>query len=47
MLTNEGRCTCEIKSGIAIATAAFNNNRARFTNRRKKLVKCYIALYGA
>jgi hypothetical protein len=24
VLTNDGRCTCEIKSGIAMAKAAFN-----------------------
>jgi hypothetical protein len=24
MLTNDGRCTCEIKSRIAMAKAAFN-----------------------
>jgi hypothetical protein len=24
ILTNDGRCTCEIKCGIAIAKAAFN-----------------------
>ena len=55
MLTNDGRCTCEIKSRIAKAKAAFNKRRALFTstldlNLRKKLVKCYfwrIALYGA
>jgi len=55
ILTNDGRCTCEIKSRIAVAKAAFNNKRALFTNTwdlklRKKLVKCYIwskALYGA
>ena len=55
MLTNDGRCTCEIKSIIAVAKAAFNKKRALFTNTldlksRKKLVKCYIwsiALYGA
>jgi hypothetical protein len=49
------RCTCEIKSGIAMAKAAFNKKRAPFTSMldlklRKKLVKCYIwsiALYGA
>jgi hypothetical protein len=53
--TNDGRCTCEIKSRIAMAKAAFNKKRALFTskldlNLRKKLVKCYIwnmALYGA
>jgi hypothetical protein len=28
MLTNDGRCTCEIKSRIAVARAAFNNKRA-------------------
>jgi hypothetical protein len=55
MLTNDGRCTCEIKSRIAMAKAAFNKKKSLFTstldlNLRKKLVKCYIwsiALYGA
>ena len=50
-----GRCTCEIKSRIAIAKAAFNKKKTLFTskldlNLRKKLVKCYIwsmVLYGA
>jgi hypothetical protein len=54
MLTNDGRCTCEIKSRIAMAKAAFSKKRALFTSTldlklRKKLVKCYIwsiALYG-
>ena len=54
ILTNDGRCTCEIKSGIAMAKAAFIK-KTLFTsksdlNLRKKLVKCYIlsmALYGA
>jgi hypothetical protein len=55
MLTYDGRCTCEIKSRIAMAKDAFNKKRAHFTSKmdlelRKKLVKCYIwsiALYGA
>jgi len=55
MLTNDGRCTREIKSRIAIAKASFNKKRALFTGTleldlREKLVKCYIwsmALYGA
>jgi len=55
MLTNDGRCTCEIKSRIAMAKAAFNKKKTLFTstldlNLRKKLVKCHIwsmALYGA
>ena len=57
MLTNDGRCTCEIKSRIAMAKAAFNKKKKTnlFTskldlNLRKKLVKCYVwsmALYGA
>ena len=55
ILTNDGRWTCEIKCGIAMAKAAFNKKRAVFTGTldlelRKKLVKCYIwsiALYGA
>ena len=55
ILTNDGRCTCEIKSKIAMAKDAFNKKKTLFTskldlNLRKKLVKCYIwsmALYGA
>ena len=55
ILTNDGRCTCEIKCRIVTAKAAFNKKRTLFTNTldlelRKKLVKCYnwsIALYGA
>jgi hypothetical protein len=47
MLTNGERCTCEIKSRIVMAKAAFNKKRALFTSTldlelRKKLVKCYI-----
>ena len=55
ILTNDGRCTCEINFRIAVAKAAFNKKRALFTGAldlelRKKLMKCYIwsiALYGA
>jgi len=55
ILTNDGRCTCEIKCRIAMVKAAFNKKRVLFTSKldfklRKKLVKCYIwsiALYGA
>ena len=55
MLTNDGKCTCEIKSRIVMAKAAFNKKKPLFTstldlNLRKKLVKCYIwsmTLYGA
>ena len=55
ILTNNGRCTCEIKCRIAMAKAAFNKNRTLFTSTldlelRKKLVKCYvwsIAFHGA
>ena len=55
ILTNDGRCTCEIKCRIAMAKAAFNKTRTLFTSPldlelRKKLVKCCvwsIALYGA
>jgi len=54
ILTNDGRCTCEIKCRITMTKAAFNKKMAIFTNTldlelRKKLVKCYIwsiALYG-
>jgi len=55
ILTNDGKCTCEIKCGTAMAKAAFNKKRALFISTldlelRKKLVKCYIwsiALYSA
>jgi len=55
MLTDDGRCTCEIKSRISTAKAAFNKKKNLFTNKldlnlRKKLVKCYVwsmALFGA
>ena len=47
MLTNDGRCTSETKSRIAMAKAAFNKKKTLFTstldlNLRKKLTKCYI-----
>ena len=55
MLTEDGRCTCEIKSRIAMAKATFNKKKNIFTskldlNLRRKLVKFYVwsmALYGA
>ena len=55
MLTEDRRCTCEIKSRIAMAKAAINKKKNLFTskfdlNLRKRLVRCYvlgIALYGA
>ena len=50
MLTDDGRCTCDIKSRIAMAKAAFNKKRNLFTskldlNLRKKLVKCYVGAW--
>jgi hypothetical protein len=47
ILTNGGRCTCEIKCRIVMAKAAFNKKRALLTSTldlemRKKLVKYYI-----
>jgi len=55
MLINDGRCTCEIKSRIAIEKAALSKKKTLFSskfdlNLRKKLIKCYIwsmALYDA
>jgi len=56
MITNDARCTREIKSRIAITKAAFNKQKNLFTgqlglNLRKKEVKFYIwkstALGGA
>jgi hypothetical protein len=54
MITNDARCTREIKARIAMTKATFNK-KTLFTSKlhlelRKKLVKCYIwsiALYGA
>jgi hypothetical protein len=54
MITNDARCTREMKAGIAMAIAAFNRKNF-FTSKldlelRKKLVTFYIwsiALYGA
>ena len=43
ILTDDGRCTCEIKSKIAMAKGAFNKKKNLFTSKldlRKKLVKC-------
>jgi hypothetical protein len=45
MLTNDERYTCEIKSRIVMAKAAFNKKRAVFTSildlgLRKNLMKC-------
>ena len=47
MLTDDGRCTCEIKSSIAMAKDAFNKKKNLFINKlelnlRKKVVKCYV-----
>jgi hypothetical protein len=47
MITNDARCTREIKTRIAMTRAAFNKKKTLFTsklglNSRKKLVKCYI-----
>jgi len=55
ILTNRGRCSCEIKCRTAMAKAAFNRKKVLLTSTfdlemRKKLVKCHIcniALYGA
>jgi len=43
ILTNDGRCTCEIKCRIPMGKAAFNKKRTLFTSTldlelRKKLV---------
>jgi hypothetical protein len=55
IVTNDGRCTCEIKYRIPMAKAAFNKKSPFFASTldlelMKKVVKCYIwskALYGA
>jgi hypothetical protein len=33
ILTNDGRCTCEIKSRIAMVKAAFNKKKTPFTSK--------------
>jgi hypothetical protein len=47
MVTNDARCTLEIKSRVVMEKAAFDKKKALFTskfdlNLRKKLVKCCI-----
>ena len=47
MITNNARCTREIKSRVAMTKAPFNRKKTLFTskldlNLRKKLLKCYI-----
>ena len=47
ILTEDGKCTCEIKSRIAMAKTAFNKEKNLFTSKLdlnfgKKLVKCYV-----
>jgi hypothetical protein len=47
VLTNDGICTCEIKSRISMAKEVFSkkknlNTRKLNTNLMKKLVNCYI-----
>jgi hypothetical protein len=55
-ITNDARCTREIKSSIAVAKASFNKKKTFFISQmdlhvRKKQVTCYIwksiALGGA
>jgi hypothetical protein len=53
MITNDARCTREIKSRIVMAKSSFNKKKTLFTSKldlslRKKLVNCYcirIRLY--
>ena len=55
LITNDERCTCEIRSRTSMAKAGFNKKKILFTkliglNLRKKIMKCYIlsiALYIA
>jgi hypothetical protein len=47
MITNDARCTREIKARIFMEKAAFNEKKTRFISRldlnlTKKLAKCYI-----
>jgi hypothetical protein len=55
VITNGAKYTCETKSRISVAKAAFSKKKVLFAsklglNLREKLVKCYMwgmALYGA
>jgi hypothetical protein len=55
MITNDARCTREIKARIIMEKATLNKKKTRFIskldlNLTKKLAKCYIwstAFYGA
>jgi hypothetical protein len=46
ILTNDGRCTCEIKCRIAMAKAAFNKKRTLFTKILPLELRKKLALYG-
>jgi hypothetical protein len=56
MITNNARCTCEIKSKIGMAKAAFDKKKTLFTSKldllvhfKRKLVNCHtwiMAVYG-
>ena len=51
ILTNDVRCTCEIRCRIAMAKAAFNKKRVLLTNTldlksRKKLAKFLSLVIG-
>ena len=54
-ITNDARCTCEIKSRISMANATFNRKKTLFItkfdlNLWKKLLNCYtwsISFSGA
>ena len=52
VLTRDGYCTREIKMRISIGKEAFNRKISLLTSKlkidlRKKLVRCYMALYGS
>jgi hypothetical protein len=47
MITNDARCTQEVKCRIDMAKAAFSKKNTLFTSKldlkvRKKVVKCYV-----
>ena len=42
ILTNDGRCTCEIKSKIVMAKAAFNKKKTLFTSKLDFSFSCNI-----
>jgi hypothetical protein len=46
MITNDARCTREIKSRIAMAKGAFNKKKALYTSKLELNLRCKLVAYS-